>query len=266
MQADWFASWFDSPYYHRLYAHRDEAEAQGFIDAIVTRLRPPDGARVLDLGCGTGRHARRLAAHGLDTTGIDLSRNSIAEAMASTHSRLRFRRHDMRIPFGRGRYDLVFNLFTSFGYFEGGGNNAVIRNVAHALVDGGRLVLDYLNVSHAEHHLTPYEVRRIGGVTYRISRRLERHFLVKHITVEDGAGSVEHHVERVARITLGEFARMLTRHGLSIEQLYGDYRLGVYDATTSPRVVLVACKPADRLLARQLTADAADGLGCQAEV
>ena len=61
MQAEWFASWFDSPHYHRLYAHRNVAEAAGFIDALVDRLRPRAGARMLDLGCGAGRHAIHLA-------------------------------------------------------------------------------------------------------------------------------------------------------------------------------------------------------------
>ncbi|HET6957539.1 MAG TPA: methyltransferase domain-containing protein, partial [Vicinamibacterales bacterium] len=80
MHAEWFASWFDSPHYHQLYAHRDEAEAARFVDALVARVRPREGARVLDLGCGAGRHARRLASKGLQVTGIDLSANSIAEA------------------------------------------------------------------------------------------------------------------------------------------------------------------------------------------
>jgi SAM-dependent methyltransferase len=64
-----FASLFDSVHYHRLYAHRDQAEAAGFVDALLTRLRPAPGVSVLDLGCGTGRHARRLAAKGFRVTG-----------------------------------------------------------------------------------------------------------------------------------------------------------------------------------------------------
>jgi SAM-dependent methyltransferase len=267
MQADWFASWFDSPHYHRLYAHRDEGEAARFIDAIVTRLRPREGARVLDLGCGAGRHARRLASKGLDTTGIDLSPRSIAEAAKAGSANLRFRRQDMRVPFGRQAFDFVFNVFTSFGYFRTeGDDNAVVRNIAAALIDGGCLVLDYLNVSHAERHLTPYEVRRMGGATYRISRWLERACLVKHIDIEDRDGHVEQHVERVARLGLGDFARMFAAHGLTVEQVYGDYRLGPYDTTTSPRVILVARKPIGRLLTRQLPADAAHGLGRQPQV
>src|SRR5690349_12033250 len=71
--APWFASWFDSHYYHKLYAHRDDAEAAGFIDALMARLRPERAAAMLDLGCGAGRHSRYLATKGYAVTGLDLA-------------------------------------------------------------------------------------------------------------------------------------------------------------------------------------------------
>jgi len=268
MHAEWFASWFDSPHYHQLYAHRDEAEAARFVDALVARVRPREGARVLDLGCGAGRHARRLASKGLQVTGIDLSANSIAEAKKTERPHLRFRRHDMRVPFGNRSFDYVFNLFTSFGYFEEDREHeAVVRNMAQALSDGGRLVLDYLNAHYVEAHLMPTEERVLDGTVYRISRRVDDRFFVKRIVMDDGcAGAPAQHVERVARFTLRDFDRMFAASGLTIEEIYGDYQLGAFDAQTSPRLILVARKTAEPLPPRQLLADAADGLGRHAQV
>ena len=57
---EWFVSWFDSVHYQKLYAHRDDAEAASLVTHLIRRLRPPAGVTVLDLGCGTGRHARHL--------------------------------------------------------------------------------------------------------------------------------------------------------------------------------------------------------------
>jgi SAM-dependent methyltransferase len=268
MQAEWFASWFDSPHYHRLYAHRNDAEAAGFIDALVERLRPPADSRVLDLGCGTGRHARRLASKGYDITGIDLSAASIAAATKVARPRLHFRRQDMRESFGRRTFDYVFNLFTSFGYFQNPGDHeAVVRNITTSLKDNGRLVLDYLNVRYADAALTPREEVVIDGVAFRITRSVEGRFFVKRIVVDDGAaGSPVQYVERVARFTLADFERLFGAMGLTIEEIYGTYALGPYDAYASPRLILVARKTAGRLSPRQLLADPADGLGRHAQV
>lgn len=268
MQAEWFASWFDSPHYHRLYAHRNVAEAAGFIDALIERLRPHADSRMLDLGCGTGRHARRLASIGYDITGIDLSANSIAVAKQAEGPHLRFRRQDMRRPFGREAFDYVFNFFTSFGYFQAPHDHEVVtRNIAAALKDGGRLVLDYLNVRYADAHLTAREGLVIDGVAFRITRAVETGFFVKRIDVDDVAtGSPVQYVERVARFTLAEFDRLFRGHGLTIEEVYGTYALGAYDAHTSPRLILVARKAAGQLFPLQLAADSANGLGRQAQV
>lgn len=267
LQSEWFVTWFDSSHYHRLYAHRDDAEAAGFIDALIGRLRPRDGSRVLDLGCGAGRHARHLAWKGYDTTGIDLSASGIAAAKITEGPHLRFRRQDMRVSFGSRAFDYVFSFFTSFGYFDADEDHQiVVRNMAAALKDGGRLVIDYVNVHHAERHLTPREEKTIDGIAYRITRSVDRGFFVKRIVIDDGGGEALAHVERVARFTVGDFDRMLGAHGLTIEEVYGDYGLGAYDARTSPRLIVVARKNAGDLLPRQLFADPADGLGGHAQV
>ena len=54
---NWFATWFDSPYYHILYKERNYREAQVFMDNLTHYLNLPEGATVLDLACGKGRHA-----------------------------------------------------------------------------------------------------------------------------------------------------------------------------------------------------------------
>src|SRR6476659_2517990 len=81
--SEWFASWFDSVHYHKLYAHRDDTEAARFLDALIGRLRPHRDARVLDLGCGAGRHSKHLASKGLRVLGMDLAAGSVNEAKKS---------------------------------------------------------------------------------------------------------------------------------------------------------------------------------------
>jgi SAM-dependent methyltransferase len=246
--AEWFASWFDSPYYHQLYAHRDLTEAARFVDALVAHLDPPAGAAMLDLGCGAGRHARRLAEYGFDVTGLDLSADSIRLASASTRPHLTFARHDMREPFGIERFDYVLNLFTSFGYFDRAEEHlAVVRNVSASLKPGGVFVLDYLNVKRAEAQLKPYETVEREGVRYGISRRSDAAHIFKAIAIEREGTSSLAYEEQVAKFSREDVTLMLTLYGLTVEAVYGDYALSAFDVESSPRLIAIARKTGSAL-------------------
>ena len=242
-QPEWFHSWFDSPHYQQLYAHRDEAEAERFLDGLMAQLKPHPGAPVLDLGCGTGRHSKYLASKGLQVTGLDLAAGSIASARKCQHRLLQFRQHDMRVPFGVNAFDYVFNFFTSFGYFDEPDEHlAVVRNIAASLRPGGRLMLDYFNSRYVAFHLKSDEVKELGGTIYLLQRWTDGRYFFKRIVVVDGIGESREYVERVARFTVADFERMFAMYGLSIETVYGDYALTAYDADASPRMILVARK------------------------
>src|SRR4029077_12141009 len=114
----WYKKWFDTSFYQKLYANRNETEAALFIDNLLQELQPPPGSHMLDLGCGSGRHSKSLSNRGYDVTGIDLSASSIQQAKRWETEFLRFRLGNMLYPFGTNLYDYVFNCFTSFGYFD----------------------------------------------------------------------------------------------------------------------------------------------------
>ena len=155
-ETPWFASWFDTSYYHQLYNHRSEEEAQAFIERLADFLALEPKSKVLDLACGKGRHARTLHALGLNVLGTDLSPQSIAFANESTVDGLRFQVHDMREPLHNESFDAVFNLFTSFGYFDSTAENQrVIDAVACMLKPNGFLIIDFLNAHRVIDTLVP---------------------------------------------------------------------------------------------------------------
>ena len=240
---NWYKQWFDSVFYHQLYSNRSEKEANDFIDALMDELKPSANSKMLDLGCGTGRHAKWVAAKGFNVTGLDLAASSIRSAKQYEKTNLRFVRHDMRDPFGKNHFDYVFNFFTSFGYFTNDEeNHQVIRNISHSLKPNGSLVLDYLNVAWCEERLVAEETKEIDGIVYHISRWTDERFFYKKITIENMPAGQSEFVEQVARLDLSDFDHMFERNGLTLEKVYGDYQLNKYDSVLSPRLILLAKK------------------------
>src|SRR5690349_16012578 len=204
----WFKEWFDTAFYHQLYANRNEGEAAAFVHELMAELQPPPGSLLLDLGCGAGRHAKQLAFHGCQVTGIDLSQSSINLAKQTNTPGAQFYRHDMRLPFGNNRFHYVFSFFTSFGYFKSDlENNKVINNIAMSLKDGGMFVMDYLNVKYSEDHLTGYEEKEIDGVVYQITRWSDSTHFYKKIVVEKFE-----FVEQVEKLRLEDFDILFKRN------------------------------------------------------
>ena len=117
-EKEWYSDWFDSKYYHVLYKNRDNTEAEHFISNLIHFLQPQKEAHILDLACGKGRHSTFLNEMGFRVTGLDLSSNSIQNAIQYENDRLNFAVHDMRNVYSHEEFEYIFNLFTSFGYFN----------------------------------------------------------------------------------------------------------------------------------------------------
>ena len=149
-QKDWFTSWFNTPYYHILYKDRNDDDAQLFMRNITEFLQLPKTTHILDLPCGKGRHSVFLNSLGYTVTGGDLSENSINYAKQfANDSSLDFHVHDMRDSFTNS-YDAIFNLFTSFGYFEDDAEDIKVLTELLKMDLTKKmefLVIDFLNVA-----------------------------------------------------------------------------------------------------------------------
>ncbi len=241
--AEWFASWFDTPYYHTLYKDRDHTEAKAFIRQLFASLTLPANASVVDLACGKGRHAVFINSLGYDTTGVDLSEDSIQSAKKHENDRLDFFVHDMRNPLPNKSFDLVVNLFTSFGYFEHTDENIKVLNAIRSyLKDDGLLVIDFLNADNVIENLVPKEIKEIEGITFNIHKKLADDQIIKNITFEDNG---EHFAfqEKVQALRLSDFQQMLEETNFEIKAVYGNYNLEPLDAS-SDRLIIIAKKKA----------------------
>jgi SAM-dependent methyltransferase len=239
---EWFASWFDSPYYPVLYRHRDEAEALEALTNLHRFLAFPDKTTVLDLCCGQGRHSRTLHKLGYNVVGIDLSPSAIACAISLASPGQRFEVQDMRSFELPERFDAVFNLFTSFGYFDSDEENLhVLERIGSHLNSGGTLVLDYLNAVPLLNQAIIRDEKKIDGILFRTAKSVEGRSVVKHIEVSDHEQS-HSFTEKVQLITLDDFSILLEKSGFTIQHVFGNYRLEEYRPQESPRCLIIARK------------------------
>lgn len=243
----WFREWFNSPLYEKLYSNRNEEEAALLADLIEKEAPRTKFPRLLDLGCGRGRHSITFAEKGYRVTGIDLSGEAIqkAEENASAKglSEIEFVVGDMREPLPQ-TFDVVVNLFTSFGYFEDDSENRkVLAAVAAMLQKGGIFIIDYLNQNLARKDLVPEENGSYDGLQYQIERKITDGVILKKIMFsgDDIKGRVQYY-ERVKLYGYDWFHKEFRRMGFEIFKCYGDYYGNKFYEETSPRLLIIAKK------------------------
>ncbi|TXD49154.1 class I SAM-dependent DNA methyltransferase [Polaribacter sp. IC073] len=236
---DWFTDWFNTKYYHILYKERDNSEAQLFMKNITEFIGLKKAAHILDLPCGKGRHSVFLNSLGYKVTGGDLSENSINAAKNYENDSLKFKVHDMRAAF-KNKYNAVFNLFTSFGYFEDDQEDILIlQNIKNGLTSNGFFVFDFLNAVLVKENLVEEETKSVDNITFHIKREITNGFILKHISFF-ADGENHSYTERVKYLDLEKMTSYLEKVGFTIEHIFGDYHLKTFDAKNSNRLIIVA--------------------------
>jgi SAM-dependent methyltransferase len=239
---NWFASWFDSPWYHLLYQNRDEKEAEGFVARLMEKLDLPRTSTVLDLACGKGRHSKFIHSLGYTVLGVDLSERSILEAKKMETEGLRFRTGDMREPQGMEEFDLVLNLFTSFGYFEKEEDNLkVLLSIRQSLKPGGLLLLDFMNTARVLKELIRENEVEREEIIFRLRRSADNGFIVKHIDFEE-QGRKHQYFERVQALHQSNFLSYFAESGMELVLLCGNYDLGPFSEEHSDRMIFLVRK------------------------
>lgn len=254
----WYASWFNTPYYHSLYADRNHAEARDFMRNLVQYLKLSQDCTILDLACGRGRHSLFLNALGYDVVGVDLSVNSIAYAKSKLQqaatmtpeereaeglsninkSRLKFDVHNMTAAYPN-KFNAVFNLFTSFGYFDDPADNLkTIVAIKEELKENGKAVIDFMNAHKVIKNLVPFNEVSRDGITYKQYRRAVNGHIFKDIHFIDNHRKF-HFTEKVEALTLKDFQGYFEIAGLKLIDCFGNYKLEPYDELNSDRLIMV---------------------------
>ena len=242
MSKNWFEIWFNTPYYHILYSNRNTGEARIFLHNLIENLNIPTSGNILDLACGKGRHSVTLNKLGYNVLGVDLSENSISAAKTHVAPGLEFRVHDMRNVIPQHTFTAVFNLFTSFGYFDNTEDNLkVLNSVNKMLLPNGLLIIDFMNTRKVIRNLVHSEEKVIEDVKFTIRRRYDGSQIYKDIEFSD-RGENYAFTERVQALEFEDFSLLLKQSNFEILRTFGDFALSPYEVDSSDRLIIIARK------------------------
>jgi SAM-dependent methyltransferase len=237
---EWFAEWFDSPYYHILYGNRDYQEAEFFLTNLINRFKPNEDSSIIDLACGKGRHSIYLNSKGFQVTGVDLSSQSIAEAKLSQNDSLKFEVRDLRNLNLPEEFDIALNLFTSFAYFDNLETDLLVLNqIKSILKPEGFLLIDFFNAKKVIDNLVCEESIERNGILFHCKRSVVEGNIVKDIQFTD-QGIHYQYQEKVQALTLADFEFLLAKVGFNLLDVFGAYDLSAFNQEASDRLIIIA--------------------------
>lgn len=218
----WFKKWFNEDYL-KLYSHRSMEEAVKEVEFIRNVAGCDGSEKVLDLACGTGRHSLAFGLEGHSVTAVDLSDVLIAKGRKRLKEfeglDIEFIIADLFSLPDIGTFDLVVNLFTSFGYFDDDEmNQKLFLVVKERLKSDGIFFLDYLHPYAVTNGLVANETQQIEGEEVAIERYIAEDRVYKRIHFPGRT-----YEEKVKLYSRGEIEVMLDHAGFETVKVWNDY-------------------------------------------
>lgn len=239
---DWYKDWFNSEFYSTIYSHRDSDDANKLVKLILNNLDIEIHKNIFDCPCGNGRHSIEFAKLGFKVTSMDLSPNLLSlfrDKMMKENLHIPVLRGDIRrIPIKK-KFDVILNLFTSFGYFDSDEENFLFFLQAKNLLNkNGKIIFDYFNPVFIKNNLVTKQNYILDGKKIFISREIHNSFILKNISIVDNEKK-NNYCEKVKMYSLRLITNKLNDMGFKIENIFGNYSGDSFNELNSERIILV---------------------------
>ncbi len=240
--SEWFKDWFASEYYLKVYSHRNESDAENLLALILNNIDIPINANILDAACGNGRHSLKFAELGYNVVGFDLSKTLLKVAQKnklSSEFNPNYLCSDIRAIPIKKTFNLILNLFTSFGYFESDEENfSFVEYASNNIIKNGYFVFDYLNPNFVKNSLVDISHKKIDNIKITEKRKIISNRVEKEIIISDDK-NMHRYFESVRLYSFDEILSMFTRYGFEVSKSYGNYVGDIYNENTSERMTII---------------------------
>lgn len=223
---EWWSEIFDESYL-QLVPGSTRSRTSREVAFLIGSLAPVEGARLLDVGCGVGRHALELAERGMNVVGVDRSRVFLERALTAADERgleVEFLLGDMREMSFELEFDGVYCIETTFGYFDDATNFDVLKRMVSALKPGARLLIDQVNRDHVVSQVPRRSWWETGDMVVMDDVRFDHatsRLLIERSLVEGGGDPWEQHIS-IRLYAPHEMCTMMRALGLEVLGISGD--------------------------------------------
>jgi SAM-dependent methyltransferase len=236
---DAFWELFEPVLFHR----RRRLLAKEEVHKIEKLLQIADGASILDLCCGNGRHSLEMSAQGYDVTGVDRTERYVEAARREAEKRrlnATFVVADMREYYLSSRYDVILNLFGSFGYFaDPADDRKVVENMLASLRPGGQCLIETMGKEILAREFRTRDWDEVGDMLVLSEKTITHHWgrVETRWIVIRGTERIEHRVS-IRSFSAVELSSLLESCGFAEVQVYGSLDGTEYDHTAERLVVV----------------------------
>jgi SAM-dependent methyltransferase len=248
--SEWWSKIFNEDYIKTYIDITTPKKTKKQVDFLIKKLTLTKNQYILDLACGQGRHSLELARRGFkNVTGFDFSKQLLAIAQkqnAKEKLTVRFIKGDIRnLPF-KGSFDVILNLFTSFGYFaKESDHSLVLQQVAQSLKENGLFFLDIKNPVHAQ--------KQLDKSGQYLSKIVSNGFFIHSKNKVKGKRWVqrlqwtENNKQKllessVRMFSCSEIKSLLNKANLIPQKIWGSYRGELFKENSSPRLLILSKK------------------------